>query len=81
MRFDDIKTNAKIFPGEYLLHHPSQEIVVCGAFKPSAGTIKALVNGRLLEDKIENFRQIYLTSEEKSRRRQHRRGCGGCKGR
>ena len=80
MQFKSIKTNAEIFPGEYLLHHPSQEIVVCGAFKPTEGVIKVLTHGRLLEDKIENFRQIQLTSDEKMRRREHRRGCGGCKG-
>jgi len=56
MKFQEIKENAKVFPGEYLLHQPSQQIVMCGAYKKSEGLIKALKNGQLMEDKVENFR-------------------------
>ena len=57
MTFKEIEENSKVFPGEYLLHRPSRQIVVCGAFKKSEGKIKALINGRLLEDEIQNFQK------------------------
>ena len=78
MQFQEIKDNAKVFPGEYLLHKPSQQIVLCGAFKKREGTIKALANGRLMEDKIENFRKIQLNKKEQQQKH-IRRSCGGCK--
>jgi len=78
MKFKEIEENSNVFPGEYLLHTPSRQIVLCGAFKKQEGKIKALINGRLLEDEIRNFQKIYLNKDE-SRRRKRRRGCGGCK--
>tara|TARA_Y100000310_G_C20017715_1_gene505952 strand:+ start:128 stop:370 length:243 start_codon:yes stop_codon:yes gene_type:complete len=78
MKFKEIEENSKVFPGEYLLHTPSRQIVLCGAFKKQEGKIKALINGRLLEDEISNFQKIYLNKDE-SRRRTPRGGCGGCK--
>ena len=51
MNFQEITENSKVFPGEYLLHIPSNQIVICGAYKPSEGKIKALANGRLMEKK------------------------------
>jgi hypothetical protein len=77
MEFFDIHTNSKAHPGEYLLHIPSKKIVVCGAFKPKEGKIKALSNGRLFEDAIKNFQKIKLTREERKSRSASR--CGGCK--
>ncbi len=80
MEFQDIKEGTKVYPGEYLLHNPSQQIVLCGAFKPHEGTIKAFVSGRLIEDKIAHFQQINLPATSNNRRKQlGRRGCGGCK--
>ena len=32
MKFDDINNDSKVHPGEYLLHEPTMEIVLCGAF-------------------------------------------------
>ena len=58
MEFYDIKDSIKAHPGEYLFHVPSKQIVVCGAFKMKEGVIKALSNGKLLEDKIENFQTL-----------------------
>jgi hypothetical protein len=78
MKFQEIKENTKVFPGEYLLHHPSQQIVMCGAYKKSEGLIKALKNGQLMEDKVENFRK--LVREIHERRAKPKRSCGGCKG-
>ena len=80
MTFQEIEDGARVFPGEYILHKPTHQIVLCGAFKPQVGTIKAMVNGRLMEDKIENFQKIQLTRSEQERR-SPRRGCAGCKGR
>ena len=77
MNFQEITENSKVFPGEYLLHIPSSQIVICGAYKPSEGKIKALANGRLMEDAIVNFQKIKLSKSEKKKRTV--RHCGGCK--
>ena len=76
MEFYKIEEEAKVFPGEYLLHVPSNQIVLCGAFKPSQGLIKYMTQGRLAEDKIENFNKIKTNKRVKPRK-----SCGGCKGR
>ena len=76
MEFYKIEEEAKVFPGEYLLHVPSNQIVLCGAFKPSQGLIKYMARGKLAEDKIENFNKI-----KTNKRMKPRKSCGGCKGR
>ena len=75
MEFYKIEEAAKVFPGEYLLHVPSNQIVLCGAFKRTQGLIKYMIQGRLSEDKIENFNKI-----KKPKTKKMQRGCGGCKG-
>jgi len=80
MNFEEINGTKRVFPGEYILHKPSQQIVLCGAFQPQAGTIKVMSNGRLFEDKIENFQKIKMTRNEQVRHTR-RRGCAGCKSR
>ena len=55
MEFQEIGEDLKVYPGEYILHKPSQQIVLVGAFKKKEGLIKVLAQGRLMEDKIENF--------------------------
>ena len=77
MKFRAIEEADIVHPGEYLFHTPTQQIVMCGAYKKTEGTIKALANGRLIEDKIINFRKIELNKNE---RKGPRRSCGGCKG-
>ena len=77
MEFQDIEEGTKVYPGEYLLHHPSQQIVLCGAFKPQEGTIKALASGRLIEDHIAHFQKINLGAGHRIPRPVGR--CGGCK--
>ena len=74
MEFYKIEEEAKVFPGEYLLHVPSNQIVLCGAFKRIQGLIKYMARGKLSEDKIENFNKI-----KTNKRIKPRRGCGGCK--
>jgi uncharacterized protein YdhG (YjbR/CyaY superfamily) len=78
MKFESIEKEAKVYPGEYVLHQPSQTIVLVGAFKRTEGTIRVLANGRLMEDKIENFKKIQLTRKEQKERKVSR--CKGCKG-
>jgi len=78
MEFEIIDEAATVYPGEYILHKPSNRIVLCGAFKKAEGKIKAMMNGRLMEDSIENFQKIKLSEKERKERRT-RRGCGGCK--
>jgi len=75
MEFYKIEEDAKVFPGEYLLHVPSSQIVLCGAFKRSQGLIKYMARGKLAEDKIENFNKIKTNKRMKPQKR-----CGGCKG-
>jgi len=77
MNFQEITEDSKVFPGEYLLHVPSNNIVICGAYKPLEGKIRALANGRLMEDAIANFQKIKLSKSEKKKRTV--RQCGGCK--
>ncbi len=77
MKFRDIKEDTKVFPGEYLLHEPSKNIVLVGAFNRESDTIRGLANGKMLEDKISHFKKIVL--EEHERKKQLRRGCRGCK--
>ena len=79
MKFKPIEEDTTVFPGEYLLHEPSQQIVLCGAFKRTEGTIKALANGRLMEDSIRNFQKILLDKGTQARKMKRRRSCGGCK--
>ena len=76
MEFYKIEEEAKVFPGEYLLHVPSNQIVLCGAFKRIQGLIKYMAHGKLAEDKIENFNKI-----KTNKRMTPRKSCGGCKGR
>lgn len=77
MKFQKIEENARVFPGEYLLHTPSRQIVMCGAYKKTEGIIKALKNGQLMEDKVENFRKIEREAHERAVK--DKRKCGGCK--
>jgi hypothetical protein len=73
----NIEENAVVYPGEYLLHIPSRQIVICGAFLKTENKIKVLKNGQLLTDNIKNFQKIRLSKKEK--REKKYRSCGGCK--
>jgi len=77
MELINIEKGAKVYPGEYLLHVPSRQIVVCGAFLKSENKIKALKNGQLITENINNFQKIKLSYKEKRERKYH--SCGGCK--
>jgi hypothetical protein len=74
MEFIPINEDSKIYPGEYLLHSPSRQIVICGAYKKSEKIIKVLGNGSIFEDRIGNFKKLRMNKEEMKRRR-----CSSCK--
>ncbi len=78
MEFTDIEEETKVYPGEYIYHEPSSAIVLTGAFSREKDFIRVLKNGRLLEDKISNFKKIKLSNQEKKDNSIKR--CSGCKG-
>lgn len=66
MEFYDITEDTFPHPGEYIYYVPSQAVVLCGAY---TGTrIKALHNGKLVEDKVENFKKIKIGMKEKKQK-------------
>ena len=77
MKFDDILEESVVSPGEYLLHEPTSQIVLCGAYIKKSGLIRALSRGALLEDAAENFKKIRLTPKERKERQKSKcKGCG-----
>jgi hypothetical protein len=78
MEFIEIAADAKVWPGEYVLHEPSQEIVMCGAFNRAENFIRAIGQGRSMEDKIDNFKKILVSQQD--RRENRVSSCKGCKG-
>ena len=80
MEFYEIAENDKVAAGEYILHKPTQSVVLCGVFSRERNEIKALNNGKLLEDHINNFQKIKMPRKEMYRNRGTAgAGCGGCK--
>jgi hypothetical protein len=75
MKFDEINEDSKVYPGEYLLHEPTMEIVICGAFNWEQDMIRCLSRGKLLEDKVSTFKKIRLTAENKARKHTKCKGC------
>lgn len=78
MEFYEIEESDKVAAGEYILHTPTRAVVLCGAFSRSDNEIKALNNGKLIEDVIQNFQKIKMPKKERYRRRAVA-SCGGCK--
>ena len=78
MEYIDIKKGSRVFPGEYLYHKPSKDIVVCGSYDSKNDVLKALYRGRLIKDEIKNFQKIKLSREEQ-RAKRSQRSCSGCK--
>ena len=66
MEFYDITEQDKPHPGEYILYVPSQSIVLCGAYTGSH--IKALLNGKVIKDRAENFKKIKIGMKEKKQK-------------
>jgi|TARA_R110000823_G_scaffold4732_1_gene18727 hypothetical protein len=66
MEFYEITEDAYPHPGEYILYVPAQAIVLCGAY--TGDRIKALQNGKVIEDKAENFMKIKIGTKEKRKK-------------
>ena len=47
MKFIDIEENVKVTPGEYILHSPTNQIVLCGAFNREIDKIRVLAKGKM----------------------------------
>ena len=58
MELYEITEETKAFPGEYIYHIPTKQIVLCGSFNRGKNIIRALGRGRLFADKIQNFQKI-----------------------
>lgn len=77
MKFTEITEADKVYPGEYLLYTPSQQIVLCGAYNRKENFIRALRDGRFMEDKIENFKKITMSRKDRKERKSRRcKKCG-----
>lgn len=75
MEFYDITEDAFPHPGEYIYYVPSRAVVLCGAYMGTR--IKALYNGKLVEDKVENFKKIKIGIKEKRQKFTSRcKACG-----
>ena len=77
MNFVEIVEESKVYPGEYLLHSPTNQIVLCGAFNYEQNFIRCLNNGKLMTDKVENFKKILATNREQRRAKTKCKGCSG----
>ena len=76
MTFNEIKKESKVFPGEYLLHTPSNQIVLVGAFNYEQDFIRCLNNGKLMTDTVKNFKKIQMSNKEIKKSRTRCKGCG-----
>ena len=75
MEFYDITEDTFPHPGEYIYYVPSRAVVLCGAYM--GARIKALHNGKLVEDKVENFKKIKIGLKEKRQKFTSRcKACG-----
>jgi uncharacterized protein YdeI (YjbR/CyaY-like superfamily) len=75
MKFEEIKGEDVITPGQHLYYIPRQTIVLCTAF--TGQTIKAFMNGRLMEDKVEMFKKVLITRKDRKDKVGGCKGCGG----
>ena len=69
MKFREITEADKVYPGEYLLYKPANQVVLCGAYNRKEGFIRAMVAGRYVEDKIENFKKIHMSVGDRRARK------------
>jgi len=77
VNFTEISENTKVHPGEYILHVPSNQIVLCGAFNKKLNEIRVLANGKMFSDKVANFKKINLSTKERKEIKKKR--CKGCR--
>tara|TARA_B000000557_G_C20523438_1_gene337361 strand:+ start:81 stop:320 length:240 start_codon:yes stop_codon:yes gene_type:complete len=77
MEFSEIGPEEKLSPGEYVFHSPTRSFVLIGKYSPETRTVMAMVNGRLVNEDVANFKKLILTREEHKKWRG--KGCSGCK--
>ena len=78
MNLYEISEDLKVYPGEYVFHVPTKQIVLCGSFMREKDTMRVLASGKIFTDDISNFRKIKLNRSE-GQARLKPKGCGGCK--
>ena len=78
MNFIEIENDAKVFTGEYILHIPTNQVVLCGAFNRAEGAIRVLARGKMFTDSISNFKKINMSNKERKESARSGR-CGSCK--
>jgi len=78
VKFHEIAENSQIPAGEYLLHIPSNIVVVCGKHRQAESKIQAMTSGQVFEDEVSNFKRISLTKKER-RSSFKSKTCGNCK--
>ncbi len=79
MQYNRINSDTEIYPGQYLYHKPSNQIVLCSVYYKDKRIIKAMANGHFIEDEIHYFRSITLDTSERKKKTAPRRRCGSCK--
>tara|TARA_B100000131_G_C18002033_1_gene566874 strand:+ start:674 stop:910 length:237 start_codon:yes stop_codon:yes gene_type:complete len=77
VKFVEIGADDKVLPGEYILHKPTQQLVLCGAFNRSNNSVRVLANGKMFEDIISNFNKVHLKPDERKSKRFTK--CKGCR--
>ncbi len=78
MKYAEIQETDIVSPGEYLLHEPTQQIVLCGSVMLESKTIKALGQTGMLVDSFENYKKIRMSREERAEAQKSTcKVCGG----
>ena len=77
MNLYEISDDLKVYPGEYVFHVPTKQIVLCGSFMREKKQMRVLVSGKMFTDNIDNFRKIKLSRSENKQIKP--KGCSGCK--
>ena len=78
MKFAEITERVKVFPGEYIFHKPTNQVVLCGSFNRAENWVRVLAAGKMFTDKIDNFRKIVLKNKERKELKKST-GCSRCK--
>ncbi len=78
MKFTEISKDDSVFPGEYILHSPSNTIVLVGAYNEENDFIRVFKDGKLFEDKVHSFKKILIDRSDAKVFKI--KGCGSCKG-
>ena len=77
MEFVEIQHLGQVFPGEYLYHQPTQEMVLCGRLDFDKKTIKARRNNGMFVAPMAEFRKINLSpADVRAQKATRCKGCG-----